>query len=166
MSHELAGHQNPRYVALLPAMLDWIDMTLAAHASVSRPVRSFNFQRLPHYFSEAILTTTDVIVVDRVPTPPLSALGLIEFKTFEAQDMAGITFKDTYFLQADHADTESVHFHELVHVVQWKVLDPQRFLLLYADGLARYGYADSPLEIMAVCHQEPVDVVRAPHPVA
>ena len=156
----MASQENPRYVALLPAMLQWIDRTLASCDRVRRSVRSFNFQRLPHYFSETILTDTGVVVVDRVPTPPLSALGLIEFKSFEEQDLVGITFKDTYFLQTDCAYSESLHFHELVHVMQWKALGPEQFLLLYADGLARYGYDGSPLESMAFRRQAQFDSGR------
>ena len=148
---------NDRYVARLPALQSWIDATLAASVELRRPVWSFGFQRLPLYFSEAILTAAGVVLVDLVPAPPLSALGLAEFKSFEMQHMAGITFRDTYFLQTSHARTESLHFHELVHIVQWKVLGPESFLLLYAEGLAKRGYAGSPLEEMAYRHQERFD---------
>jgi hypothetical protein len=34
-------------------------------------------------------------------------------------------------------------------VIQWRILGPENFLRSYADGLERYGYRDSPLEIMA-----------------
>ena len=39
--------------------------------------------------------------------------------------------------------------HELVHVLQWRRLGPEKFLALYADGLERFGYRNSPLEAMA-----------------
>ncbi|MFC1562312.1 hypothetical protein ACFL4Q_04880 [candidate division KSB1 bacterium] len=61
---------------------------------------------------------------------------------------AGITFKDTIFLQAGQS-TESLHFHELVHVVQWARLDADNFLLAYGVGLLNFGYEKSPLEQMA-----------------
>lgn len=104
-------------------------------------------------------------MVDHPPLPPLSALGLTEFKSFETQEMAGITFKETYFLQANLAFTESLHFHELVHVIQWKVLGPRNFLLLYAEGLAKHGYAGSPLERMAFRHQARFDAGQPPYAV-
>ena len=44
---------------------------------------------------------------------------------------------------------ESLHFHELVHVIQWRLLGSEKFLALYADGLERFGYRKSPLEVMA-----------------
>ena len=42
-----------------------------------------------------------------------------------------------------------MYFHELVHVVQWRLLGPDRFLFLYANGLECFGYRQSPLEAMA-----------------
>lgn len=85
--------------------------------------------------------------------------------SFEKQEMAGITFKDTYFLRTSSALDESVHFHELVHVVQWGALGPESFLLLYAEGLAKPGYAGSPLERIAYRHQERFDRGRTAYAV-
>src|ERR1017187_10830475 len=84
------------------------------------------FPRLPHYFSEGLLNTASVVPSDRPPVPPLSALGLREFADFEGQPARGITYRDTSFLGRADAKDESLHFHELVHVVQWQVLGPDR----------------------------------------
>jgi hypothetical protein len=77
------------------------------------------------------------------------SLGFPEFSAFELQPMSGITYLDTYFLELSGASEESLHCHELVHVVQWQVLGPRDFLLLYAAGLVEQGYLGSPLEKMA-----------------
>ncbi len=69
-------------------------------------------------------------------------------------EAGGITYLDTYFVRADEAQSESLHFHELVHVIQWRLLGPEKFLALYADGLERFGYRNSPLEVMAYELQE------------
>jgi len=61
----------------------------------------------------------------------------------------GITYLNTYFVRDDRARDESLHFHELVHVIQWRLLGPEKFLALYAVGLERFGYRKSPLEVMA-----------------
>ncbi len=53
--------------------------------------------------------------------------------------MAGITYKDTYFINHLH-QTESLHFHELVHVVQWDWLWVDDFLLAYGAGLMQFSY--------------------------
>jgi hypothetical protein len=65
-----------------------------------------------------------------------------------SMDMAAITFGDMYFVRPPYS-TEDVHFHELVHVVQWSTLGVREFLLTYALGIAQHGYAASPLEATA-----------------
>jgi hypothetical protein len=62
--------------------------------------------------------------------------------------MAGITFRDMYFVHPPYS-SEGVHFHEMIHVVQWKTLGVRPFLLTYALGILRYGYEQSPLEAIA-----------------
>jgi hypothetical protein len=44
---------------------------------------------------------------------------------------------------------EALHFHELIHVIQWRSLGPEGFLAAYANGLDEFGYENSPLEKMA-----------------
>ena len=146
-----------RYGPFLPRMLDWIQRTLDSHAATARPVASFGFERLPLYFSESLLNTAQVVVTDHLPVPPLSAMGLSDFANFEVQPMSGITYRETYFLVPNAAADESVHFHELVHVIQWQVLGARDFLLLYAAGLIEHDYESSPLEKMAYEHQARFD---------
>jgi hypothetical protein len=81
--------------------------------------------------------------------PPLSALGLSRFTQFERGDFDGITYLDTFFLKRHRVADERLHFHELIHVIQWRLLGPASFLAAYADGLERFGYRESPLEMMA-----------------
>jgi hypothetical protein len=81
--------------------------------------------------------------------PPLSALGLSRFAQFERGDFDGITYIDTFFLKRHRVADERLHFHELIHVIQWRLLGPASFLAAYADGLDRFGYRESPLEMMA-----------------
>jgi hypothetical protein len=37
----------------------------------------------------------------------------------------------------------------LIHVIQWRLLGPEDFLVAYANGLDEFGYENSPLEKMA-----------------
>jgi hypothetical protein len=135
--------------AKYPLIFGWIQQTLAAHATQARPVASLGFKRLPQYFSAEVLQSASVVYVDEVPMPPLSAIGLSRFSDFENMNAAGITYLDTFFSQTNMRKNERHHLHELVHVLQWRVLGPKRFIAAYADGLERYGYRDSPLEVMA-----------------
>jgi hypothetical protein len=135
--------------AVYPLLAGWIEKTLAQHAMAAKPVASFGFRRLPDYYDVQLLASSKAVVVPRVPMPPLSAMGLERFRDFERMNAGGMTFFDTYFVRADQAHDESLHFHELIHVIQWRLLGPEQFLALYADGLERFGYRKSPLEEMA-----------------
>ena len=149
-----------------PRVTRWITQLLADRLKDARQVGELGFRRLPRYFSRELLTAK-VVVVDRVPVPPLTALGIPGFDDFESMQAAGITYLDTFFVDRRFAADESLHFHEMIHVIQWQVLGPKGFLAAYAEGLARFGYRDSPLEVMAydlqACFEnesEPFDAER------
>jgi hypothetical protein len=141
------------FAAAYPVVLAWIRKTIADHEHSAKSVASRAFKRLPSYFSQELLDTTKVVPVTRVPVPPLSSMGLQRFRDFERGDWEGTTYIDTIFLKRTRAGDEELHFHELIHVVQWRLLGPERFLKLYADGLEKFGYWDSPLERMAYAVQ-------------
>ena len=138
-----------QFRTLYPLLIGWIEQTLAAHANDARPVTSLGFQRLPQYFSQELLASAKVVTVNHVPSPPLSKFGATSFGEFETMDAAGTTYLDTYFVQTGEAGREWLHFHELIHVVQWRLLGPERFIAAYADGFTRFGYRHNPLEIIA-----------------
>lgn len=145
------------FESAFPKVMGWIQETLLEYQRLTRPVAFKKFQRLPLYFSPAQIEATKYVIVDRIPIPPLSSIGLSRFAEFERGDYGGITYLDTYFLKRAGADDESLHFHEMVHVVQWRVLGAERFLALYANGLEEFGYRNSPLEKMAYDAQELFD---------
>ena len=159
-------HITPEvFQRVFPLLREWMKQTLAASAASAKTVASFNFSRLPRYYSQELLRRAKVVLVDKVPVPPLSALGLHQFADFEKMSASGITYLDTYFVRRQEAKWESLHFHELVHVVQWSVLGAERFLALYADGLEKHGYRHSPLEVMAYAHQARFDTDLQPYDV-
>ena len=73
-----------------PKVMGWIQKTLLAHQRLALPVTSKNFQRLPLYFSPAQIDAAKYVVVDRIPVPPLSSIGLSRFAEFERGDYGGI----------------------------------------------------------------------------
>ena len=139
---------------LYPLVFGWIKQTLEAHSNEARIIGSLGFPRLSRYFSESLLSSTRVVVVERVPMPPLSSMGLNRFAEFENGDYNGVTYLDTFFVRRNPASAERLYFHELIHVVQWRLLGPEKFLALYADGLEKFGYRQSPLEVMAYDAEE------------
>ena len=84
---------------LYPHVIGWIRLTLAAHEKNAKSVASVGFARLPLYFSHELLRDAKFVAVDRPPMPPLSALGLTQFTSFERGDYDGITYFDTLFLK-------------------------------------------------------------------
>jgi hypothetical protein len=146
-----------KFHSTLPAVQEWIDKTLEDHRSSAISVISFSFFRLSEVFPLDLLTRAQVVVVTgKVPFPPLSHMGLTEFSQIENMLMAGITYKDTFFVSHLH-QTESLFFHELVHVIQWERLGVNNFLFAYGAGLIQFGYRDCPLEQMAYSLQSRFD---------
>jgi hypothetical protein len=132
-----------------PRLLGWIDVTLRAHAEDTRTVVSRGFPRLPFYFSVETLRSAKVVLVDQLPIPPLSSWGLTRFADFERGNFSGITYLNTFFIKRGDLRNEAIHFHELIHVVQWRFLGAEQFLRTYAEGLERFGYRASSLEVVA-----------------
>jgi hypothetical protein len=131
---------SEEFAKFYPPLLDWIRTTLAASASMAETIASRGFSRLPLYFTEETLATTKVVLVEPLPMPPLSSMGLTRFADFERGDFDGITYIDTIFLKPTHSNNENMHFHELIHVIQWRLLGPDHFLFAYANGLECFGY--------------------------
>ena len=138
-----------KFRSALPAVREWIQETLEENRDRAVPVINLGFPRLGNVFPLDLLSRAKAVVVTgRVPFPPLSRMGLPEFAQMETMPMEGVTYKDTFFVNHLH-QTESLHFHELVHVVQWERLGVDEFLLAYGAGLMQFGYRNSPLEQMA-----------------
>jgi len=131
-----------------PAVEAWISDLHASSAPQSVAASATGFTRLGKYFPSSILEQARAVTVDLIPFPPVGALGLPEFEALAAMPMAGITFGHMYFLHREHTH-EAIHFHELVHVVQWTTLGVAAFLPTYALGIARHGYESSPFELAA-----------------
>lgn len=147
----------------LPQVREWIGQTLAHHQSQARPVSSYGFTRLPQFYSADTLASTFVVEVPQLPVPPLAELGLPGFDEFENGNYAAITYLNTYFVCSSQARDESLHFHELVHVIQWQHLGAGAFLAAYAAGyLVAGNYRDNPLEVMAYGLQRYFDEGQPP----
>lgn len=144
-------------VKKLPLMKVWIDKTVRRYAPEAKILSEFHFPRLPAYCSQELLRSTKVVVVDKLPMPPLAAWGLNSFRDFENEPFIALTYVDTIFILGKEARNESAFFHDLVHVVQWKYLGGERFIMLYVKGLLEDKYYGSPLEMMAYNHQEEFD---------
>jgi hypothetical protein len=86
---------------------------------------------------------------ERVPNPPfysdLEKLGFTGLPDFTS--MAAITFDDVVVFHDQL--TPQLIFHEMVHIVQYRLLGIDEFARLYVRGYLHGGYAGTPLEVCA-----------------
>jgi hypothetical protein len=142
---------------IVPQVRAWMDKLIAEHESDAVPVASLGFQRLPLYFPDDLLRATRVAAVSRIPFPPLTQMGSRQLGELEQMSFRAITFGDVIFAHKSSLSSESVMFHELVHVLQWNTLGPDDFLITCGLGLAQHGYAKSPFEALAYDLQSEFD---------
>ena len=140
-------------VAAIPSVNLWIDNYISQHKSSRVRLANAGFSRLPGYFAPQTLESAYYVLVPTIDALPLAEFGLGEL-SFEGENYNGITFKDTFFVTSKN---ESLHFHEMIHVIQWNEMGPENFLLDYGIGLVKYGYRDSPLEEIAYSMQAQFD---------
>ena len=106
------------------------------------------------YFPEEFLASSYYVVVPQMPVPAYQFLeenGLVDLFN---RDLEGLTLYDTYYVRPHIKGNARLHFHELVHVAQWKYLGVEGFVARYMDELMTDGYDDMLLERMAYEFEE------------
>ena len=87
--------------------------------------------------------------LERVPNPPfyaeLEKLGFTGLPNFTS--MGAITFDDVVVFHEPL--TPQLIFHEMVHIVQYRLLGIDDFARLYVRGYLHGGYDGTPLEVCA-----------------
>lgn len=129
-------------------MRDWIVNYTQSTAGHAVTVASLAVPNLADCYPKELLESTRVVMVDEICYPPLEQFGLGDFKSLQETTWSGITFDNVYYLRRDVV-SPALHFHELVHVVQYQRLGLEQFLWAYSVGIALHRYEDSPLEKMA-----------------
>jgi hypothetical protein len=132
----------------LPQMRQWIDGLHAKHSRDAVRASELGFPGLAAHLPLELLQSASAVMTHTIPFPPVRQFGLPEFEAMAIMPMDGITFGNMYFVRPA-ASVEVVHFHELVHVIQWTKLGFEQFLMTYGLGIIQYGYEQSPLEAMA-----------------
>jgi hypothetical protein len=101
------------------------------------------------FYSPEFLKTSFVVVANEIPKPDFPELREAGLGDFIDMDVGGITYNDTYYVKRSVANELRLHFHELVHVIQWRKLTPQGFIERYIREIQDFGYDEAPLEKMA-----------------
>jgi len=126
----------------------WVDDLLAKHELSARQVANYEFHRLPQYFSPQTFAAAKCVEVDVLPKIPWDEFGLSVPEGMDV-NFEGITFRNTYFIKQGEEFREFLHFHEMVHVVQWQTLGNDLYPLIYALEAFKRNYETNVLEVMA-----------------
>ncbi len=102
---------------------EWINQLNRSHEHVRKPCIAFKNQFKGSYSTD-FLTNTFFVVVDKIPKPDIPELRKAGLGDFIDMDAMGITYNDTYYIKEGEVNNLRLHFHELVHVVQWRELAP------------------------------------------
>lgn len=133
---------------MLAKINGWIDETLENFTNEKVACECFAAE-FEGFFPPAFLATSYYVVVPQLPKPDFPELRQAGFGSLIDADFNGITYKNTYFIKNGKERNLNLHFHELVHVLQWQSLGAEAFILRYMDEILRHGYEDAPLEKMA-----------------
>jgi hypothetical protein len=154
-----------QFKKLLSDIEEWIGQTLSAFKTQMQPVAAAQLDRLNQYYPKTVLQRIQRVIVDRCPVPPLAVTGIPQLAEIEKWDIKGIPWINTIFIRRDLADWDAVHFHEMLHIIQWEYLGTERYLTAWAIGTITRGYRDNPLEEMAFRHQLRFDTDKTPYDV-
>ncbi|GAA0403981.1 hypothetical protein GCM10009133_10790 [Cocleimonas flava] len=143
---------------------NWIDETLNNYSSQKQSCSQFS-EEFKGFYPLEFLQKCNFVVVNKIPKPDHPSLIDAGLGSFIDEPSDGITYKNTYFIKSGYEQTPSLHFHELVHVLQWNILGVSGFINRYIYELKKYGYDDAPLEVMAYYledlysnNEKPIDV--------
>lgn len=134
--------------SLIKMVETWVRQVNRQHESVRQSCSQFA-DDFEGYFAPEFLVQCHFVVTPSIPTPDNRLLNQLGLGGFFGENLVGLTLSDTYYLLPSVAENLRVHFHELVHVVQWQQLGVGGFVSQYLQEYCRYGYEHMPLERMA-----------------
>jgi hypothetical protein len=124
----------------------WLRWRRAGYRGHSRALTEPERARLGGFFTGAVLDSARVCTVPRIEDPwTYGLLRALRIKPpMSLGGMAGMAFIDTVVISSGHGlargDTMVLLFHELVHVVQFRLLGVRGMLRRYIRGWAACGY--------------------------
>lgn len=127
---------------------EWIHQVNSSHRAVRRSCTVLE-EYFNGFYSPEFLKTAFFVVTDEIPKPDFQELREAGLGDFIDMEVGGITYNDTYYVKREAANELQLHFHELVHVLQWRELGLQGFIARYIREIQDFEYDNAPLEKMA-----------------
>ncbi len=133
---------------MIEQIQEWIHQVNSSHKEVRRSCSVLE-EHFNGFYSPDFLKTAFFVFTDEIPKPDFTGLREAGLEDFIDIEVGGITYNDTYYVKKEAANELRLHFHELVHVLQWRELGPQGFIERYIREIQNFGYNNAPLEKMA-----------------
>jgi len=141
---------SPAMIAQIASMVeDYIRSSQKKYAAQAEPLTDAQRSAMQPYFPAQVLESVRLCVMrgSRVPNPSIYSMAkLMGFRNLpDFSDMAAITFVDVIVSHQEFTDT--LLFHELVHVMQYAQMGVKDFAVRYMSGFIQGGsYEEIPLE--------------------
>ncbi|MBN7818707.1 hypothetical protein J0A65_02460 [Bowmanella sp. Y57] len=126
----------------------WIHQTNRAHSAKRQSCILFR-EQFKGFYSPSFLQNAYFVVTDNIPKPDFPELRDAGLDDFLDMEVDGMTYGNTYYVKQEYEEDLVLHFHELVHVLQWQQLTVPRFIARYMQEVQAFGYRKAPLEDMA-----------------
>ena len=133
---------------MLNKIEQWVDQSNLDHENQRTSCKCF-VDEFGGFYPVSFLENAYFVVVESIPKPDFPGLREIGLGGFIDMNVDGITYKNTYYILPHVEQNIRLHFHELVHVAQWRTLGAINFIQRYIEEIQNYGYAGAPLEKMA-----------------
>ena len=156
---------DEEFSVIIDLGLLWVWDQQTRFSRISRQLTAEEKKCLEGFFHPETLASARVAEVYEIENPPfLSELrarglpGIVDFRL-----MAGIAFVDIIVtatrFSCSGASWISLLFHELVHVVQYRILKTEEMVRQYLMGWAdnNFDYYQIPIEVQAYCLQREFD---------
>ncbi|MBU2552523.1 MAG: hypothetical protein KKB20_29190 [Proteobacteria bacterium] len=135
----------------------WVREQREKHRPGARPLDLREKRAFGGFFNSRVLDSARIALVPLIENPDfydeLPGLGLKE--ALDLTGALGIAYRDVILVSRRHYGAFTpwlpLVFHELVHVSQYDLLGPERFMRQYVRGWAENGfrYSGIPLEVQA-----------------
>ena len=135
----------------------WVESQRRRHRPGARPLSPEERSEFEQFFNSRVMDAARIALVPLIENPgfysELPGLDLAE--SLDLTQAVGIAYRDTILISERHLHPHTpwmpLIFHELVHVAQYDLLGPERFMQRYIHGWAENGfsYGAIPLESQA-----------------
>ena len=154
-------------LAALPGIVGSMEPLVERQWTETKSPKALANSGFERFFASSFLEESRYCVVDVCPGLDFTVAGIRPMDLPGGRKISGISYGNSYFVSSEEQQNLGIHFHELVHGVQAKLLGLSNYMIAYAAELVREGYRNNFFERMAyemhrsyLYKDEPFDVSK------